>query len=157
MFKQLPKQRKLAEEDKQKVQMLMKLKVNKKLLQADMVQKTGNVVLLKDLSNIYTSSRNSDLGFDQIVKILTEKFNCTVDVTTENQKFMGLFFQDEQMKKSFDLFPEILFIDGTYKLLNIRCPVYILVVENSFGTTDVVGIGILVSENIESINWMLEK
>lgn len=138
----------------------MKLKVNKKLLQADLVKKSGNAILLKDLSNIYTSSvssQNLNHDFEEIVQKLTTKYNCTVDFKTENTKFSALIFQDPHMKKSFNLFPEILFMDGTYKLINIRCPVYVMAVENSLGTTDVVGIGILISENSESISWMLEK
>ncbi|KAL1516630.1 hypothetical protein ABEB36_000515 [Hypothenemus hampei] len=110
IFKQLPKQRRLTNDNKNNVRHLMKLKVNKKLLQAQLIQQTGNRHV----------------------------------------------FQDEHMRKCFELFPEVLFMDGTYKLINIRCPVYVLCVENSFGKTDVVGIGLLMTEITESINWLIQ-
>ncbi|KAK5642138.1 hypothetical protein RI129_008305 [Pyrocoelia pectoralis] len=160
IFRQLPKQRRLSNDNKSNVKKLMRLKVNKKLLQAHLIQQTGNSILLKDLSNIYMSHSSDDISNNNIQKIvgmLTNKYYCTVDVHSEDNKLRGMFFQDENMRKSFDLFPEILFMDGTYKLINIRCPVYVLCIENSFGKTDVVGIGVLMSETTECINWLIQK
>lgn len=159
VFKQLPKQRRLSNGNKNNVRKLMKLKVNKKLLQAHLVQQTGNAILLKDLSNIHMSSSLNDVNnnVQEIVEMLTNKYHCTVDIHSEDNKLRGMFFQDESMMKSFDLFPEVLFMDGTYKLINIRCPVYVLCIENSFGKTDVVGIGVLMSETAEIINWLIQK
>ncbi|KAK5645887.1 hypothetical protein RI129_004351 [Pyrocoelia pectoralis] len=144
IFRQLPKQRRLSNDNKSNVKKLMRLKVNKKLLQAHLIQQTGNSILLKDLSNIYMSHSSDDISNNNIQKF-------------EDNKLRGMFFQDENMRKSFDLFPEILFMDGTYKLINIRCPVYVLCIENSFGKTDVVGIGVLMSETTECINWLIQK
>lgn len=157
MFKYLPKQRKLSNEDKNSAIRLLKLKVNKKLLQAHLVKQTGKAVFLKDLSNLQTCLSNTDNSIKEIIDLLMNKYNCTVDVHSEDNKLRGLFFQDDDMRKSFDLFPEVLFMDGTYKLLNIRAPVYILCVENSFGKTDVVAIGILMSETAECISWLVQK
>ncbi|CAH1114425.1 unnamed protein product [Psylliodes chrysocephalus] len=66
VFKQLPKQRKLFDEYKKTALTMMKLKVNKKLLQAELLEKTGNSILLRDLSNIKHNfySNNSDVQQD---------------------------------------------------------------------------------------------
>ncbi|KAL1492861.1 hypothetical protein ABEB36_011039 [Hypothenemus hampei] len=142
IFKQLPKQRRLTDDNKTNIRNLMKLKVNKKLLEAHLIQQTGNVILLKDLSNIHMLSSSNGIknGIQEIMEILTNKYHCTVDIHSEDNKLR-----------------EVLFMDGTYKLINIRCPVYVMCVENSFGKTDVVGIGILMTETIESINWLIQK
>ncbi|KAJ8931582.1 hypothetical protein NQ314_015494 [Rhamnusium bicolor] len=92
--------------NKQNVELIIKLKVNKKLLQAELVKKSEG---LKDLSNIYTSSQKLNYGFKEIVQKLTTKYNCTVDFQTENTKFSAY----SHMKKSFGLFPEMQFLDET--------------------------------------------
>ncbi|XP_023311864.1 uncharacterized protein LOC108914561 [Anoplophora glabripennis] len=153
IFKHLPKQRRLSDEHKKCVLEMMKLKINKKLLQADLVEKTGNSILLRDISNIVKNSQGKD-NLQEMISILKEKYHCLIDVQTEENTFQGIFFQEE-MQKCFSLFPEILFLDGTYKLLNNRCPVYVMVVENSFGTTDIVGIAIITKEDSESLGWFL--
>lgn len=55
----------------------MRMNANKKVIQKTMTERTGNVLLLKDLTNINaearasTTSRNS---LDNTVKLLTEKY-----------------------------------------------------------------------------------
>ena len=75
LFKQLPHQRKLDEEQQVSARSLLSLKANKKMVLDKMSQESGKVVLLKDLSNLMrrksTDVRN-DLG--QMVKLLTEKY-----------------------------------------------------------------------------------
>ena len=51
---------------------------------------------------------------------------CTVEVYPDSENnFLGLFFQDNYMKEDFQSYPEIIFIDATYKLTELRLPVYI--------------------------------
>ena len=38
-------------------------------------------------------------------------------LATESNMLLGIFFQDEEMKKMFSLYPELVCIDATYKLL----------------------------------------
>ncbi|KAH7950678.1 hypothetical protein HPB51_028287 [Rhipicephalus microplus] len=56
-----------------------------------------------------------------------------------------------------DAYPEFLGIDATYKLLEIRTPVYVMHVEDSNGDTETVCVAILVNESAPTIKWMLEK
>ena len=57
LFKHLPQQRSLSNEAKAKAAKLLEMKANKKMVQLEMSQETGNVVLLRDLSNIIVSQR----------------------------------------------------------------------------------------------------
>lgn len=72
-------------------------------------------------------------------------------VYEEENTFKGLFFATANMKRSMVAFPEILGIDATFKLLNIRAPVYLMIVEDSEGSTEIVGVSILISEDAESV------
>lgn len=46
----------------------------------------------------------------------------------DNDQFQGIFIQDREMQQIFSAYPEIIFIDATYKLLELRFPVYVLLV-----------------------------
>ena len=59
------------------------------------------------------------------------------------------------MKESFTAFPELICIDATYKLLELSFPVYVMVCVDSNGQTEVVAASILVTENAQSIAWMM--
>lgn len=82
---------------------------------------------------------------------------ATVEILSgEDQTFKGLFFQDKQMIKAFDAYPELLCLDATYKLLDLRLPIYLMLVEDSNGQSEIVSVCILVCEDVESIQWMFE-
>ena len=61
------------------------------------------------------------------------------------------------MKKCLKDYSEIFFLDATYKLLELRLPVYLFMVEDSMGETEVVAVGILVAETEDNVRWMLES
>ena len=58
IYDHLPHQRKLDTDEKENVKGLLKLKVNKKLLQQYISECTQKVVTLKDISNIQTGLRS---------------------------------------------------------------------------------------------------
>jgi len=60
------------------------------------------------------------------------------------------------MKSVTSSFSEIFFIDATYKLNDLGIPLYIFMVEDSMGCTEVAGVGLLVAENEESLKWLME-
>lgn len=146
IFLNLPRQRRFNNEAKITAITMMKLKANKKLLLAETYEKN---------ERISTTSKLDTSDIEDIVTQLKEKYKCTVHVQMKENTFRNMFFQNERMRKSFELFPEVLFLDVSYKLLNVS--VYILAIENSFGLTDVVGVGILTKYISSAINWMISR
>ncbi|KAF0750267.1 protein FAR1-RELATED SEQUENCE 5-like [Aphis craccivora] len=59
------------------------------------------------------------------------------------------------MKRNFDAYPEIGLLDSTYKLLNFNGVVYLFIVEDSIGCSEIIAVGILVFEIKEYINWSI--
>ena len=107
------------------------MNVNKKKLQHQLQSETGKSVLLKDLTNIMTMAKQRDgttrNDLDACVDELRRVHNCEVDIcASQENDFYGLFAQDSKMKQTFSAFPEIFFLDATYKLLELQFPVYIL-------------------------------
>ena len=71
---------------------------------------------------------------NECVAFLRSKHNCSVDILAdENDIFCGIFIQDPEMRETFAAFPEILFLDATYKLLELSYPVYLFLCEDSNG------------------------
>ena len=62
------------------------------------------------------------------------------------------FFQDPSMKQSFQAYPEIGFLDATYKLLKIGILTYIMLVEDSNGMSEMVFVCLLASEDENCIS-----
>ena len=60
------------------------------------------------------------------------------------------------MKQCFSSYPEIIFLDATYKLLQIGLPIYLLLCEDSNGLSEIVFVCLLVTEDKGSLQWMLE-
>ena len=58
--------------------------------------------------------------------------------TDDDNTFMELFFQDPLMKSSFASYPEIIFIDATYKLNELRMPLHLMLVVDGNGQSEIV-------------------
>ena len=61
-YNHYPRQRKLGPELKATVKEMMKLKANKKLIQASLVKDGNRVILLKDLHNLQAEDRPKNCG-----------------------------------------------------------------------------------------------
>ncbi|XP_022165268.1 protein FAR1-RELATED SEQUENCE 5-like [Myzus persicae] len=59
------------------------------------------------------------------------------------------------MKNNFDSYPEIVLLDGTYKLLNFGGVVYLFIIEDSIGSSEIIAVGILLGEIKEYIDWLI--
>ena len=66
------------------------------------------------------------------------------------------FFQDVGMEEAFSAYPEIVCIDATYKLTEFRIPVYILLVEDGMGLSEIAGVALLATEDAESLQWLFD-
>ena len=68
----------------------------------------------------------------------------------------GIFYQDKEMKHVYECFPEIVFVDATYKLNNLRMPIYLFVVEDGNGETEIAAVWMVTREDEASIGSMAE-
>jgi len=64
-----------------------------------------------------------------------------VDVFIDEKKvFTGLYFQDAIMKYNFTCFPEVILFDATYKLNELRMPLYLMLVIDGNGQSEIVSL-----------------
>ena len=60
------------------------------------------------------------------------------------------------MKVIYSAYPEVLFVDATYKLNNLRMPLYILLTVDGNGQSEIIGIFITLLETEEAILKMIQ-
>ena len=162
LFRNLPQQRKLDEGEKENIRQMLDMKANKKIIQSNVMQATGKVVLMKDIHNLKVTNNNqNDLTtLQKAVNELTKTNGSFVKLqtnnTTENPELTGLFYQDERMRQVFAEYPEFLCVDATYKVNDLRMPLYLLIVENGNGQSEIVGIWVVANKSEETIRAMVD-
>ena len=60
------------------------------------------------------------------------------------------------MRHMYHCFPEMVFVDATYKLYDLRMPIYLFVVEDGNGETEIVALWMVAKEDEASISGMAE-
>ena len=72
----------------------------------------------------YETSKND---LETVVNFLKFKTNSTVKVfVSKENDFLRILYQDEYTKNLYNMFQEIMLVDATCKLLDLRIPVYLL-------------------------------
>lgn len=75
---------------------------------------------------------------------------------TKDDVVDGIFYQDKEMRHMYHCFPEMVFVDATYKLNDLRMPIYLFVVEDGNGETEIVALWMVAKEDEASIGGMAE-
>ena len=149
IYEHLSRQRALPEDLALEVKESIKLKAKKKLLQQKIQTTTGKKVTLKDLSNLRqkTNQGISTNDISDIIAYLNQKEGSTVDVMIDGEdNVKAIFYQDQYMSKIYERYPEILLVDATYKLLELKLPVYLLFVIDGDGLSEIPALFILADE-----------
>ena len=77
-------------------------------------------------------------------------------LVNDNNVLCGIYFQDENMKRIFAAYPELVCMDATYKLVNLQFPFYVLLVEDGNGQSEVAAAFLLLEETEVSILSVIE-
>ena len=141
LYNHLPRQRRLLGHDKGEIKEAIRLKANNKLIQKKIEISTGRPVTFKDIQNLKAETRkeHNSNELDDLVTFLKRKGTSTADITVDKDKeFRCLFYQDEKMKTTYGQFPKLLMVDATYKLLDLKMPVFALLVVDGHGLSEIV-------------------
>lgn len=163
LYRAMPNQRrKVLEGAKPFLDRVMSTKPDYKLLQFDLSNESGGkgVVKRRDLYNYNAKIKNS-LGKTEMEEIVNELLSldgaCVKVVHDTGKALQGIFFQDGRMQSIFKAFPEILLFDGTYRLNNRRMPLVTLLAIDGNGESQIVGLFLVVSENLEIFTTMFRE
>ncbi|XP_065902182.1 zinc finger SWIM domain-containing protein 3-like isoform X1 [Dysidea avara] len=153
----MPNQCHFGPEIKQQAVEMLDIKSNKKMLQNHLIHVTGKPVILKDLHNLYTKSKpKSKCDFQELVDAMRRMKDAVITTFVDgNNVLWAIFFQTLDMKNTFKSYPELLFIDATYKLNDLQIPLYVLLAVDGNGESEIVCLWIVQCEDKEIIASLL--
>ena len=119
----------------------------------------GKLVTLCDLTNIQTQLRSklgSSNSLQKVIMNLKEDPSVTLEVfADQDENLMGIFYQDNSMMQLYAAFPEVLFVDATHKVNELRMPLYIILVCDGNGQCEIVAAFLVASEQKPVIEQMV--
>ncbi|KAF2892324.1 hypothetical protein ILUMI_13848 [Ignelater luminosus] len=101
--------------------------------------------------------RKDDEDLSKVVELIEKKYKGSISILDEEKIFKGLFISTPEMERNMEAWPEFLAFDGTYKLLKNGCTVYIFLFEDSNGESRIAGVGILSTEDKDTITWLIRS
>jgi zinc finger SWIM domain-containing protein 3 len=149
LYDHLPRQRCLAKDLRQHGKDVLRLKANSKMFQQEIESTTGHAITLKDIANLkYEDKKKSNSNdIEEVVNYLKTQDGANVDVIVDQEgDFKCLLYQDRYMQNVYSSFPELIMVDATYKLLDLRMPVYIMLAIDGEGLSEIVAIFIVSEE-----------
>ena len=129
-------------------------------MQQYLTEKTGKVVLLKDVHNLQAHEDTQKIKpqeeLQQLCSWLDEREDLYVQyVTDENQQIQEIYMQDKTMYKIFDAFSEVILVDATHKTSDVRMPLYLIVVVDGNGESQIVASFLVHNEEEHLIREMI--
>ncbi len=129
-----------------------------------MARRGGRPVSLKSIHNIHTKLRRDveqliadQTELEKLLENMKSIPNARVKVAVNDEnELLGILFQDERMAKIYEKYPELLLVDATYKLNNRRIPLFILLVVDGNGESEIACLWFIKSESKECISPMID-
>ena len=160
LYQHLPRQRRLRGNLRQHGVEVLRLKANSKMFQQEIESSTGHRITLKDIANLKYEDKkmNSSNDIEEVVNYLKSQDGSVVDVIVDQEgDFKCLLYQDQYMKNVYSNFPELVMVDATYKLLDLRMPVYIMLAIDKEGSSEIVAIFVVSEETNLVISSAVES
>ncbi|XP_070563064.1 zinc finger SWIM domain-containing protein 3-like [Ptychodera flava] len=160
-----PENRRLEDSELKQVEDLLQLNVDIRNIKNFVSEKTGKTVISKDIHNIKKNldnkmSKGRSEGqkvVDRLLKLQQDDPNATTVVEmSSDDEFELLFFQTSNMKLLYNQYPDVLFIDGTYKVNIEGYPLYAFLIEDGEGKGRAVGYAFVKNEKKDTIHKLFD-
>ena len=159
-----PAVRKLTHEAQEEVKNMCRMNGNRKLIQQYYADKTGKTILLRDIHNLASQKLpslpcpESSSDVKNLADWLKETHpgidhHFTID---ESGVVQGIYLQDEQMKRTFQKFPEVILADSTHKTNDRDMPFFALLTIDGYGDSHIVAAFLVNHEDEQTLTQMLK-
>ncbi|XP_042145736.1 histone-lysine N-methyltransferase 2D-like isoform X25 [Ixodes scapularis] len=162
VFRHYPQNRRLtAEEALLAAEPVNELQSNPSLLRSFLQNKTGKPLTAKDIENVVARLKGSKKpDVDQLAEEIKEIFrkDPTAAVTlgtSESNEMELLFIQTTMMAQFYEKFPEVLLLDGTYRTNNLKMALFVFMVVDGNGCSQVVAYCFVSSEDLAHMDTMM--
>lgn len=163
LFKHMPKPRSAAVREKTEyINSSLDVRGNFRLLQSRINEEneTSGIVTLRDLYNQKAKLHEEKTHDNDLVRLVEEMMkipDSIVKIIINDQNELDMvYFQDYRMKFFFEMYPDFIMFDGTYKLNDRRMPLVILLVVDGNGESQIAGLFIVKSENERTFQNLFE-
>ena len=153
----MAKNRRLPNDLKDVVRKHVSLGANKRRIRDMLKSDFGIHVTRDDLNNVVRKAGavRDDVGA-QVEMLERHGFSTSVVQDEFVGVVCGLFFQDDEMRRTFREFPDLLLLDATYKMLDNRAPVFTILGVDSMGLGVPLAVFIVTEETAAMIGSMLQ-
>ncbi|XP_070201434.1 zinc finger SWIM domain-containing protein 3-like [Littorina saxatilis] len=135
---------------------MLSMKDDKKLIQQHVRQEYEKSVTLKDLHNLDGSRKSSSFNVETVVEELRTSPGAVVEVVEREGVLDGIFFQKQEWLDMYKKYPEILLIDATYKVNDLKMPLYIMLCIDGNGQSQIIALWIKRTEDRLSMQKMVQ-
>jgi len=123
---------------------------------------TQKVVTQRDVQNIRTSNKATTYDADavqQVVALLNQTENAVVRIVASETDgtVQSVFYQTAFMRRMFESYPETLIFDATYKVNNRNMPLFLPLVIDSAGYSQVAAVILTIDEKSETLRSALSQ
>lgn len=132
-----------------------KLRCDKKMLRDKPLKEKGIVATAKEMQNLAAEMRDeNEDSFKEFVRLLREEYKAVVKIFkptkvktgTSQKEFEELVFWTEEMQKTFQAWPDIIFVDITYELLRNGLLTLLICVQDGNCRSHMVSCGLIPNE-----------
>ncbi|XP_067866046.1 zinc finger SWIM domain-containing protein 3 [Heterodontus francisci] len=129
------RRRQLNHDERQKVEELVKLQAGNKQLKDYIERSFNKTVTLSDIRNVKSRLKTGDDSMDALCDTLEkiQQDGAALRVGLQGSSILYIAFMTPAMKAYMQAFPELLFMDGTYKMNKCGYPLYQVMVQDNVG------------------------
>ena len=155
----LPRQRRPDEEEQKLIFDVMSCKGNTKALISKFYDERRKFITGMDIRNFLLKQRLSREGteVEKLIGEMKKYQGSSILITELNSMVETIFFQTECMKKMYQEYPEILFIDSTYKINQNRMVLMVMMIMDGNGESGLAALSFLKSESEDCTRAALES
>ena len=171
-YKNHPSQRRLDKSDFNTALEKLATGSDAKKVAQHLKKKTGKVITNKDIWNVKTKSqaeKKKNTGQSHLLIDFQEEINKRIEINQGKNNFkfiydektkellVMIYYQNDNMKQAYAKYKEILFIDGTYSINNYKYPLYLNVVKNCDGNSQIVSWALVAYERVPLLDMYFEE
>ncbi|XP_074112357.1 uncharacterized protein LOC141536039 [Cotesia typhae] len=137
---------------------LLEMKTNKTSIQKKINEEFDKIMTKKDIHNLAKKLTNPDDDTLLVaINTLENDYHAQVQLAVDDKnQFRGLYFSTSEMRLNMSKYHEIVFVDGIYNLFKRGFTLMLIVVEDAFLETKIVGVGILANEQRDTLRWFIQ-
>ena len=159
-YRLLPRQRRPDHEEERMILDVKSCKGNTKALVSKLNEERNKFITGKDIGNLVSRSKivsQEGTEVERLIKEMEKYKDSSIMITEEEKEIETIFFQTEEMREIYEEYPEMIFVDSTYKINQNRMALMVIMIVDGNGESGCVGLAFLRTESEKCTKSALES